>query len=440
MSAPHLSTGPRHVEEDTDAPEAGRVRVAYLVSRYPSLSHAFIENEVDALRALGVDVHTFTVRSSPASSHVSERSRREAGTTTSLIGSPASRWVGAGLRTGRRSATALLRTAGVAAGSGPRTARARVWQGFYLAEAVLLFDELRARGIRHLHVHFANNGADIARLVVALGTAAEGPAAGWRWTMTMHGPTEFEAVDAFDLRAKIASAHAIACISDFCRSQLMRHSSPEEWGKLDVVRMAVDGTRFPDASPDRATRGDDEFRVLFVGRLVPEKGPSVLLSAAAALRGRTGGRLRVRFVGSGPLLDELQAQVVRDGLQDVVEFTGPLGNESLPGQYAWADVFCLPSFAEGVPVVLMEALATSLPVVTTAIAGIPELVKGSGDPEENGRLVPPGRPEALAAALQELRELPGAERSRLGAAGRRRVLTEFAPELNARRLLGLFNR
>lgn len=440
MSSPDVTATARPEPVTTPAHAAHPVGpVAYLVSKYPSLSHAFIENEVDALRAAGVEVHTFTVRPSPPQDQVSDRSRREAAATTSLLGSPATRWFGAGRDSLRNSRGGLLAAARLAARSGPATLRGRTWQAFYLAEAVLLFEEMRTRGIRHVHVHFANNGADVARLVVALGRAADGPDAGWRWTLSMHGPTEFESVDTFDLPAKVRSAHAVACISDYCRAQLMRHSSPEHWAKLGLVRMAVDSDRFADATQVRAARSPDGFHVLFVGRLVPEKGPSVLLDAVAALRrdpALDGVRTTVRIVGSGPLADVLAAQVVRDGLADTVELLGPLGNEDLPAQYAWADAFCLPSFAEGVPVVLMEAMATAVPVVTTPVAGIPELVQDG----VSGRLVPPGRPDLLAAALRDVALLGAEGRAGLGAAGRAHVRAEFSQQLNADRLLEVLAR
>lgn len=408
----------------------GTPAVAYLVSKYPSLSHAFIENEIDALRAAGIIVHTFSVRPSLPTEQVSPRSRREAGTTTALLGSSTSRWATAGTQA-LKHPLPLAGGARMALRSGPKTLRSKVWQGFYLAEAVLLLDEMRRRDLRHVHVHFANNGADIARLVVAMGRAQDGPDAGWRWTMSMHGPTEFEGVDAFDLPAKTRSASAVACISDFCRGQLMRHVPTDQWGKLGLVRMAVDATKFADATTERAERHEGVLRILFVGRLVPEKGPALLLEAVEGLR-RDVPELAVelRIVGSGPLEASLRDQVAVSGLTDVVELTGPLGNEHLPAQYAWADVFCLPSFAEGVPVVLMEALATGLPVVSTTIAGIPELVQNS----ECGRLVPPGRVDLLRDALQELANLGTVGRATLGAAGRRRVVEEFGPALNAQRL------
>ncbi|MEZ0491255.1 glycosyltransferase family 4 protein [Kineococcus sp. TBRC 1896] len=411
--------------------------VAYLVSSYPSLSHAFIENEVESLRAQGVQVHTFTVRPAPAETQLSPRSRAEAATTTTLLGSPARDWARAGLRTVRTGLPGLVRTAARAARSGPATARSRTWQAFYLAEALLLFDTLRERGIRHVHVHFANNGADVARLVVTLGLAVEGPDSGWRWTMTMHGPTEFEAVEAFDLPAKVRSAHAVACISDFCRGQLMRHSPPQEWDKLHLVRMAVDVERFADAGAERLRRAGEGLRVLFVGRLVPEKGPSVLVAAIDLLRRRRPDvPLDVRIVGRGPLHDDLGRQIADRGLQDHVTLVGPVANEDLPALHAWSDVFCLPSFAEGVPVVLMEAMATGAPVVTTPVAGIPELVRDG----VSGRLVPPGRADLLADALAALADAGAAGRARLGAAGREHVRSEFSPQLNAHRLLEVLSR
>ncbi|WP_432544881.1 glycosyltransferase family 4 protein [Kineococcus sp. SYSU DK002] len=405
--------------------------VAYLVSEYPTLSHAFIENEVEALRARGVRVHTFSVRPTSEAQHRSARSRREAGTTSVLLDrAHALELLGTGAAS-LRHPRAVAAGARLAARSGPGNVRGRVWQGFYLAEAAVLLERMRRLGLRHLHVHFANNGADVARLVVAMGRAQDGPDSGWRWTMSMHGPTEFEAVDAFDLPAKVRSADAVACISDFCRGQLMRHTAPEHWPKLGLVRMAVDADRFADRSPERAARPAGPLRVLFVGRLVPEKGPSVLLDAVAALRtGPDPLDVRVRVVGAGPLADDLATRTGQQGTADVVELVGPVGNEDLPELYAWADVFCLPSFAEGVPVVLMEAMATGLPVVTSPIAGIPELVEDG----VSGRLVPPGRADRLAEALRAVAAAPAGERARWGRAGRERVRAEFGAELNVQRL------
>jgi glycosyltransferase involved in cell wall biosynthesis len=310
----------------------------------------------------------------------------------------------------------------------------RLRQLAYLAEAVVLWSEMSRQGLRRIHVHLANNGADVARLTVTLGRAVDGEAAGWQWSLAMHGPTEFEDQTRYDLARKVASASAVACISDFCRSQVMRLLPPADWDKTAVVRMAVDTTRYSPSEEDVDAQATDVLHVLTVGRLVPEKGAPVLVEAVARATAR-GVPVRLSIVGAGPLSEQLAAQARTAGLDGAVELVGPLGQDELPALYRTADVFCLPSFAEGLPVVLMEAMASGLPVVTTAIAGIPELVVD----HRTGIVVPAGRADLVADALVELSADP-ALRRRLGTAGRAAVLARHDPEVNARLLLELWDR
>ncbi|MCH8612360.1 glycosyltransferase family 4 protein [Arsenicicoccus dermatophilus] len=398
------------------------LRVAYLVSAYPALSHAFIEREVLALRGLGAQVDTFTINETPAEQLHSQAMRADAATTTPVKTASALTWARAHLGVLRRDAGAWGRLLGTALRTGEATPKARLWQVFYLGEAVVLYDLMRRRGLRHVHAHFANVSADVARHVVTLGRDLDGPEAGWRWSFTMHGPTEFEAVDRFDLPAKVRSASGVSCISDFCRSQLMRMVEPGEWDKLALVRMTVDADRYRPPADGRAGREGAPLRVLYVGRLVPEKGGPVLLDAVRRLRDR-GIPVQVRIIGSGPLEDSLREQIARQDLGELVELAGAVGQDHLPEHYHWADVFCLPSFQEGLPVVLMEALATELPVVTTRIAGVTELVAD----QEMGRVIPAGRGDALADALADEAADPQ-RRAAQGRAGRARVLEEFTPQ------------
>jgi colanic acid/amylovoran biosynthesis glycosyltransferase len=399
-------------------------RIAYLVSQYPALSHVFVEREIEGLRALGASIETFSVRPPAAGSLMSKAMQLEASRTTVLLSSEravlraSARLVRTNPHAGVRGVVAALR-------NGPAFARFKLWQLFYLGEAARLYDLLSRTGIRHVHVHFSNNSADIARLVVAIGRAVEGRNAGWRWSMTVHGPTEFERVEATDLAAKVEDASAVACISDFTRSQLMRLTPTEVWPRLHVVRMSVDVQRYAPPVPDRHHL-DPAMRVLNVGRLVPEKGGPVLIDAVRHLRS-IGVDVAVRMIGAGPLQRELQTRVHDAGLTDIVSMLGAVGQDDLPEHYEWADVFVLPSFQEGLPVVLMEAMATELPVVTTAIAGIPELV-GDG---VTGRVLAPGRPDLLAEALRDLRDEPSL-RTAWGRAGRAKVMAEFATEVAAR--------
>lgn len=421
LSAHGNAVAPTASDGQTQAP----LRVAYLVSKYPAVSHTFIEREVLNLRRHGVEVHTFSVRPCPENELRSADMRAEADTTSVLLDDVRRRFPAAHARLLRRAPRAWTSGLVRALTSGDTTARARVWQSFYFAEAVVLFDELRRRGLRHVHVHFANVSADVARLVVHLGRLVDGPDAGWRWSMTMHGPTEFEAVEKVDLAAKVRSADGVACISDFCRSQLMRLVTPADWHKLALVHMAVDPERYAPPPEGRVATGSRPLRILDVGRLVPEKGAPVLVDAVAMLRD-AGVDVEVRFVGAGELEDDLRARITSHGLEDRVTLLGAVGQDDILAQYHWADVFVLPSFQEGLPVVIMEALATELPVVTTRIAAIEELVVDG----EMGRVVAPGRADLLARALSELAS-DGELRVRMGRAGRAAVLESFTTDTTA---------
>jgi glycosyltransferase involved in cell wall biosynthesis len=244
-----------------------------------------------------------------------------------------------------------------------------------------------------------------------------GRAEGLSWSFTMHGPTEFDDVTAFALADKVRDAQWVACISDYCRSQLMKLVEPRHWDRLEIVHCGVDAERF--APVDRSARDPGALEVLCLGRLVPDKGQVILLDAVAALR-RDGSDARLTLAGDGPDRGALEAHAKALGVADAVRFVGAVGQDRIRELYAAADVFCLPSFAEGVPVVLMEAMACGLPVVTTRITGVPELV----DDGRSGMLVRPGRSDELAGALQRMLDDPEMRR-RLGETGRRKVEAEY---------------
>ena len=385
-------------------------RVAYLVGNYPTVSHTFIAREVAGLRARGVDVQTFSVRRTPPEQLLTAADRRAAEETSVILPPPIGELLGAHLRALARRPRRYLATLALAQRVSPAGARHRLWHLFYFAEAILLAERLRRRGIGHLHAHFAN----VATAVALLAAHYDEPD-GLTWSFTMHGPSEFDDVTRFALAEKVRRATFVACIGDYCRSQLMKLVEPSQWGKLTIVHCGLDTTRFTPV--ERAER--PAAAVLCVGRLVPDKGQSILLAALADLRAR-GVAITATFAGDGPERAALEAQAERLGLDGAVEFAGAVGQDRVHELYAAADVFCLPSFAEGVPVVLMEAMATGLPVVTTRIMGIPELVEH----DVAGLLVPPGRADALAAALDALAADPQ-RRAAMGRAGRAKVVAEY---------------
>lgn len=241
----------------------------------------------------------------------------------------------------------------------------------------------------------------------------------------MHGPPEFYEVERTRLPAKVRDADAVVCISDFCRSQLMGLVDEDAWDKLHVVHCGI-GLEHFSGSPSH--NGRRELEVLTVGRIVPVKGHVVLLEAVAELRARRVP-VRLTLVGDGPKREQLERMAGRLGLGGSVRFAGAVGQDEIRSYYERADLVCLPSFAEGLPVVLVEAMAMGLPVVSTRIMGIPEVV----DHGVTGLLVPPARADLLADAIDRLARDPKL-RATMGRAGREKVVEEFDAERTAARL------
>jgi glycosyltransferase involved in cell wall biosynthesis len=229
------------------------------------------------------------------------------------------------------------------------------------------------------------------------------------------------------LREKIRRADFVSCISHFARSQCMLHSEPEDWPKLRVVHCGVRPGLY---AKRRETQPTTTTELAFVGRLAPVKGLRVLIDALGAARERHPG-LRLTIVGDGPDRAALEALSRPQG--DAIRFTGPLKQAEVAELLATTDALVLPSFAEGVPVVLMEAMATRLPVIATRVAGVAELVTDG----VSGLLVAPGDPEALRDAVLEIAQ-DGDRRDSMGEAGRQTVEAEFDVEIEGRRIAALF--
>jgi glycosyltransferase involved in cell wall biosynthesis len=408
---------------------------------YPAVSHTFIIREVEALRALGAEIATFSIHRAGPEHLLDEPAREASASTFAILPAHWAKLLAGHLKLALAAPRAYLSTFALALRLAPRGLRGLLWQAFYFAEAVVLYEQCRRRGIRHIHAHIANVAADVALLTASLGTAIDGERP-WSWSFTMHGPTEFFDVTHFRLAEKLERARFAICISDFARSQLIALSNADAWEKLHVVHCGVPLERFTrgaeplasaDATPRRAPAGAvAEPTILYVGRLVPEKGQAVLLRAVALLRER-GRRVRATLVGEGPQRSALEALAEQLGVAGQLDFTGALGQDEIRALYETASVFCLPSFAEGIPCVLMEAMAMELPVVSTFVAGIPELV----DDGHNGLLVAPGRVDQLARVLEWLLADPALCR-RLGANAREKVVEEFSSEHSAEQLYAIF--
>jgi colanic acid/amylovoran biosynthesis glycosyltransferase len=386
------------------------VRIAYLTGGYPRVSHTFVLREVDQLRMRGVEVETFSLWRTRRDQLLTDDDRAAFASTYALLPPRPLDYVRAHLSALLTRPLAYLRLPGRALRLSTPGLRGRLLALSWFVESILLWDRCRRRGIEHVHVHFAGTPAAVAALTAEFGgPGSRGPA--WSWSISVHGSAEF--LDP-RLGAKAASASFVVCASDFARSQVMALLDEARWGDVHVVRCALDVDQFRPREPRKRFRGDP-FRLLHVGRLIPQKGQAILLEAVAALLARQVP-VHLTFVGAGPKRSELERLCEQLEIADHVTWEGALGQDAVRERYAAADAFCMSSFVEGVPVVLMEAMASELPVVATRIAGIPELVEDG----VSGMLVAPGRPDELAGALERLAENPALCRE-LGERGRRRV-------------------
>ena len=407
------------------------MRIAYLASRYPDISHTFVMREVLALRERGVAIETISIRRPEPGELLSEEDRAEAARTYHVLPVSARRLLRVHLSALVAGPRAYFRTLSAALALASPGLRATLWQLFYFAEAIIVWARCRSLGIRHVHVHFANVSADVALLATTLGNSLLPGSSSW--SFTMHGPTEFYDVREHRLAPKTEDAVFVACISDFARSQLMGLVGPEEWSKLQVVHCGLDTQRFS-RDAEGTDGSSDVVRILSVGRLVPVKGQAILIQAAAQLV-EAGLPVRLTLVGDGPDRKKLERLTRKLGLEGRVTFAGAVGQHEIRAYFAAADIFCSPSFAEGVPVVLMEAMAMRVPVVATRIMGVGELVEDG----LTGRLVAPGRVDALADALRDLAGSPELRR-RIAERGREKVEAEFDIRQSATQLSDLFAR
>jgi colanic acid/amylovoran biosynthesis glycosyltransferase len=379
--------------------------VAYVVSQYPAASHTFIRREIEALRLGGVDIQTFSVRHPMASELHSPPDRVEFDNTYYLLPTKPKDLLAAHVVALAIRPISYVRVLLLALRHRVPGLRALIWAVFHFAEAIQLSRELERRKVRRIHNHFANSGATVGMLAAQF---LQLP-----WSLTLHGISETDYPAGLLLGAKIEAASFVACASEFGRAQAMRVSLPEHWDKIMIVRCALN---FADL-PKRPININKRMRLICVARLSAEKGHLGLLNAFANVRARNLDAELV-LVGDGPESMRIQEAIQTLNLQDVVHLTGVLAENETLEQIAHADILVLASFMEGLPVVLMEALALGVPVVATRVAGIPELVVH----EKDGLLFSPANWDELAENLSRLLS-DSALRNRLADAGRSMVFS-----------------
>ncbi|MCT4556938.1 MAG: glycosyltransferase family 4 protein [Pelagimonas sp.] len=387
-------------------------KLAYLTGEYPRASDTFIQREVAALRDRGHEVITCSIRTTGPEHLVGPEQKQEHAQTFKVLAGAKNpiRLFASHLRamaTPKRYFSALK----LAWTTAPKGLRGRVYNLIYFLEAAVLAAHLQDQKVTHLHNHIAKASCTVAMLASEL--------SGIPFSFTIHGPDIFFEPHHWRIDEKAARASFVACISEYCRSQLMCFAAQSHWDRFHIVHCGVDPQRYEPSDHQGAN-------LLFVGRLAAVKGVPILLQALANLRD-IHPDLHLTLIGDGPDRAALEQMSADLDLHDAVTFAGYQNQTEVAKALQKTDLFVLPSFAEGVPVVLMEAMAAGVPVVTTQIAGIPELVT----PGTNGILVPPGDTRALEKAVQRLMT-DNAERMAMGDHSRDTVDIEFNIHREAR--------
>lgn len=399
-------------------------RMAYIISQYPTLSMIFIIREVLQLKRLGFEIDTVSVNAPDRGKEglVADEAK-EADLTYYLKPDGVKGGLRAHAKTLISNPGGYLRGWKLMFKLGKFDLKGLVMQGAYMTQGLMTGVWMQKKNQTHLHAHLGSQACTVAMYTKEI--------FGTTFSATIHGPDEFYNAPGQFLTEKVIASDFMVCISHFARSQMMKLSPYENWKKFEVSRLGVDPSVF---SPRPFNANPEVFEILCVGRLCPAKGQHILVEAVGQIAAAGKHQVKLRLVGGGDDHESLRNQIDSLGLQNEVELVGPVNQDHIRDYYSRADIFSIPSFAEGIPVVLMESMAMEIPVVTTRITGIPELIRNG----EDGLLVAPSSVEELAEAITRLMD-DADLRKRLGENGRKRITEHYDLAKNVDRLADVFS-
>lgn len=377
------------------------MKIAYILNTYPQPSHSFIRREIRALEAAGHEVLRFAMRAT-SDTLVEPQDTFEASKTDYVLGEGAGPIAKCVWQMLRKDAAAFFGAVQVAWKMGRASEVGVLRHLIYLAEACYVAARCEAEKVSHAHAHFGTNATAVALLAHMLG----GP----EYSFTVHGPEEFDSPRALSLGIKMHHAAFTIAISHFGRSQLCRWAVPDDWDRIEVVHCGIEPANFAQIIP--LTKGPR--RLVAIGRFVEQKGQLALVAALAQVANKD---VHLTLIGDGEMRGQIEASIAKHKLKDRITLTGWVDEARVQSEITTAHALIMPSFAEGLPMVVMEAMAAARPVIATYIAGTPELVKDG----ETGWLVPAGDVQALAQAIDAFATTPLIKLSKMGKAGRARV-------------------
>lgn len=394
-----------------------KFRVAYLINQYPTISHTFIRREIQALERQGFDVLRISLHGWDLKL-MNEEDRLERTRTRYVLQGGMFPLLGAMLRSMVTRPGRFISALALALRMSRGSERSLPYHLAYLAEACRMLPWIEGFGAKHLHAHFGTNSAETAMLVNALG----GPP----YSYTLHGQNELLFGGFVD---KVIRSAFVVAISSYGRSQMFRRLKYDLWNKVKVVHCGLEmAYQDTESVPLSASP-----RLVCVGRLCEAKGQQLLIEAADRLA-RKGIEFELVLAGDGEMREEVDALIRHFDLGTKVHVTGWLSAAQVRDQILAARALILPSFTEGLPVVIMEAMALRRPVLSTYVAGIPELVQHG----KTGWLFPAGSVDDLAAAMEDVLSRSTDELRQMGEIAYARVRDRHSADTEAAKLADLF--
>lgn len=392
------------------------MRITHFVNQYPKVSHTFIRREIMALERQGFEVQRIALRGWDErlldADDIQEQTKTQYVLKNGLAGLLWSALM-VMLSCPLNFFTALLN----AIKMGVRADRPIAYHFIYLLEACQTLRLMQQFRSQHIHAHFGTNPSEIAMLVHIL--------SGIPYSFTVHGPEEFDRPQFLKLKQKIEQSKFVVAISSFGRSQLQRWVDYVHWPKIKVVHCGLEPSFYQNVNSDAPSSN----MLVCVGRLCEQKGQLLLVEAAKQLL-EQGFDFELILAGDGELRQPIEALIQQYKLANHISITGWISSAQVRDYLLQARAMVLPSFAEGLPVVIMEAMSLKRPVISTYIAGIPELV----ETQKSGWLVPAGDVTALAEAMKNALSASANELSAMGEAAFLRVTERHHIDTEAEKL------
>ncbi|WP_020168538.1 MULTISPECIES: glycosyltransferase family 4 protein [Methylotenera] len=396
------------------------MRVAYILNQYPKVSHTFIRREILALERLGIEVQRISMRgwdeSQIDSDDISEQAK-----TQYVLKEGVFPLLFSALKILLTKPIAFITASKLAIKMSIKADRALIYHLIYLFEACQAFNWSQQFKATHIHAHFGTNPSEVAMLMSVLSNVP--------YSFTVHGPEEFDRPKFLKIDEKINRAKFVVAISSFGKSQLQRWVDFSQWQKIKIVHCGLESSFYK----IDAVTFPIKPKFVCVGRLCEQKGQLILVEAAKKLADANVD-FELVLAGDGEMRQQIKALIAQYALQNRITITGWISSEAVRQYILDSQVLVLPSFAEGLPVVIMEAMSLKRPVISTYIAGIPELIKHA----ENGWLCVAGDVDDLTQTMQHALSTPLEKLQKMGEAAYTSVIARHDIDIEAAKLANHF--